>query len=149
MVDDLYQKNLLRHAAASIGHGRLLKPHGTVTLDNPLCGDRVTIDVKLKNRLISEVAQVVRACVLCQAAASIIGSNAVDKSESDIQSIVAATKDMLHSTETLSGKIWPEMEAFAPVATHSSRHRCVLLPFEALLQAIKSATAGEDDSVTT
>ena len=32
-------------ARRASGHGRLAHPHGTATADNPLCGDRVTVDV--------------------------------------------------------------------------------------------------------
>ncbi len=37
---------------------------------------------------------------------------------------------------------WPELEAFAPVHRHKSRHDCVLLPFAALTQALAEADVG-------
>jgi hypothetical protein len=37
---------------------------------------------------------------------------------------------------------WKELEMFLPVAPIASRHRCVLLPFEALRAALLAAGAG-------
>jgi NifU-like protein involved in Fe-S cluster formation len=34
---------------------------------------------------------------------------------------------------------WPDLAAFEPVRDAKSRHECVLLPFEALEQAVKEA----------
>jgi nitrogen fixation protein NifU and related proteins len=35
--------------------------------------------------------------------------------------------------------LWPELAAFEPVHRHKSRHDCVLLPFDALTQALEQA----------
>jgi NifU-like protein involved in Fe-S cluster formation len=142
MIEELYQKELLRHAAAARGHGRLDGPDASVTLDNPLCGDRVTIDINVSGTRVSEVGQVVRACLLCQATASIIGERAVGHSADDVRGVIAATAEMLSDGGTPPGDGWEEMAAFTPVAEHKSRHQCVLLPLEALVQAIEKAAEG-------
>jgi NifU-like protein involved in Fe-S cluster formation len=36
----------------------------------------------------------------------------------------------------MADDLWPELAAFTPVHAHKSRHDCVLLPFEALAQAL-------------
>ena len=135
MIDELYQKELLRHAAAAVGHGRLEAPDGTITLDNPLCGDRVTLDVRVRSGRISEISHVVRACLLCQASASMIGAHAVGETMARIGDIMEAVGRMLKEGVPLSDEVWPDLSAFTPVAAHKSRHQCVLLPFEALIKA--------------
>ena len=35
---------------------------------------------------------------------------------------------------------WPELAMFVPARAHASRHRCVLLPFRALIDALKAAS---------
>ncbi len=135
MIDELYQKELLRHAAAAVGHGRLEAPDGTFTLDNPLCGDRVTLDVRVRDGRISEISHVVRACLLCQASASIIGAHAVGETMTRIGDIMEAVGRMLKEDVPLADDAWPDLSAFIPVIAHKSRHQCVLLPFEALIKA--------------
>ncbi len=71
MNDQLYQDRIVALAKAKTGAGRLAAPTKSARRDNPLCGDRVTIDVKLDGAgRIAEIAHQVRGCLLCQASAS-------------------------------------------------------------------------------
>jgi len=44
---ELYQAAIKSLAQAATGHGRLDAPDGRALLDNPLCGDRVAMEVSL------------------------------------------------------------------------------------------------------
>ena len=44
MTQALYHSTLVEHAQAGRSRGRLTAPHLSATVDNPLCGDRVTIE---------------------------------------------------------------------------------------------------------
>jgi nitrogen fixation NifU-like protein len=45
MRDDLYQQAIVDLARQAAGQARLEAPQASATVDNPLCGDRVTIDL--------------------------------------------------------------------------------------------------------
>ena len=135
MNEDLYQQAILDHAHASVGEGRLDAPDSSATADNPLCGDRVTIDLRLDDGQVAEIAQHTRGCVLCKAAASIVAKHAAGHSAAALREIGAALAAMLKSDGPAPEGDWAELEAFAPVADHRSRHHCVLLPFEAMDEA--------------
>ena len=139
MTNDLYQKNLLRLAAAATGAGRLEAPDATVTVDNPLCGDRVTIDINLREGKLTELAHTVRGCVMCQASAAVLGARAAGHTPEQLHRIKQAVQNMLNKEENLAGH-WSELESFLPVAGHKSRYNCVLLPFKALTQAAEEAS---------
>jgi nitrogen fixation protein NifU and related proteins len=139
MTDDIYQTDLLRLAAEARGAGRLTDPDVSVTLDNPLCGDRVTIDLKLAGGTISAIGHEVKACVLCQAAASVLGRHAVGNNAMALQEIAKIVARILKPDGGITNSPWSELSAFGPVAAHRSRHACVLLPFRALTQALDSA----------
>ena len=47
MIDQLYQDRIVSLAKAKTGAGKLTAPTKSARRDNPLCGDRVVIDVKL------------------------------------------------------------------------------------------------------
>ena len=68
MSDELYQQRIVALAKSKTGAGKLAAPTKSARRDNPLCGDRVTIDVKLEDGRIVEIAHQVRGCLLCQAA---------------------------------------------------------------------------------
>ena len=55
MIDQLYQDAILNHAKAAVGQGKLETPTGSAMVDNPLCGDRVTVDIALDGDRIAAV----------------------------------------------------------------------------------------------
>ena len=138
MTDQLYQDAIVGLARAANGKGRLDAPDGSATVDNPLCGDRVTVDVRMDGGRVAALGHLVRGCLLCEAAASAIGAHAKGATRTELAAAFEAAKAMLKgSDKDASG--WPEMDAFAPVRAHRSRHSCVLLPFEALTKALAAA----------
>lgn len=134
MNDQLYQDRIVALAKAKTGAGKLAPPARSARRDNPLCGDRVTIDVRLGgDGRISEIAHQVRGCLLCQASASALASVAVGR---DKAGIAALRHDAERAIGREPGAAAEPFAAFAPVKSHKSRQDCVLLPFEALGEAL-------------
>ncbi len=134
MSADLYQQALLDLARAAHGAGVLPAPDGEALRDSPLCGDRVRMQVALEAGRIKAIAHDVKGCLLCRAAASLVGlhGSGLDAAEAEaLRGQVAAT---LAGSEPPPGS--QELPLFAPVRPHRNRHGCVLLPFEALCAAL-------------
>jgi nitrogen fixation protein NifU and related proteins len=129
--DDLYQEALLKLAKEAPRRGRLEPHDASARLDNPLCGDRVRIDLRLADGRIAELAHEVRGCVLCQAAAGVIGAHAIGLDPAGVARLCEDVEQVLQGGMPQA----PELAAFAPAAPHRSRHDCVRLPFQALRQA--------------
>jgi len=137
LIEELYQKNLMRLAANATGSGSLDTPDAEGTLDNPTCGDRITIQVKLEDGRITELAQENRACLLCQASASLLAENAIGLTLSDVEELRGKIADILKDGSTPLNPPWEKLDYFGPVKDHRSRHICVLLPFNALRDILK------------
>ena len=134
MSDQLYQEQIVALAKAKTGAGKLENPTKSVRRDNPLCGDRVTIDVRVDGQgKIAEIAHQVRGCLLCQASASALASVAVGR---DAAGIAELRHDAERAVGREAGEAREPFAAFAPVAAHKSRQECVLLPLEALKDAL-------------
>jgi nitrogen fixation NifU-like protein len=133
MSDELYQARIVALAKSKAGAGKLAAPTKSVRRDNPLCGDRVTIDVRVEDGRIAEIAHQVRGCLLCQASAVALASTAVGR---DAAGVAELRHDAERAIGRESGKAHDPFDAFEPVANHKSRHECVLLPFEALKDAL-------------
>ena len=134
MSDELYQEKIVALAKAKTGAGKLAAPTKTARRDNPLCGDRVIIDVTLDTSgKITEIAHQVRGCLLCQASASALSLLAVGK---DAGGIADVRHDAERALGREQGAAHEPYAAFAPVAAHKSRQDCVLLPLEALKDAL-------------
>ncbi len=138
MTEAIYQKQIIDLARARSGAGRLEAPQGVATVDNPLCGDRVTMELSLDGETVSALAHKVRGCLLCEAAASMIGRHAIGTTPRALRD-VAGVMDAMVKRSCQPPADWPEAEVFTPVREAKSRHRCVLLPFEALLAALDEA----------
>ena len=138
----LYHKEMLRHAAEAHGAGRIEGADASVTLDNPLCGDRVTIDVVMENGRIAKLGHVLHACVLCQASASILGERAIGQDADEIRGLMTTVFDMLKSGGAIPAAPWDDYRIFEPVIAEKNRHTCVLLPIETLLEAVEKASIG-------
>lgn len=135
----LYQEALLRLARAANGAGRLEAPDATAERDNPLCGDDVVLDVSVRAGRLAAVGHVVRGCVLCRAAASILGAVAPGRDPTEIAGVRAAVAAMLREGGAVPPAPWEELAVFLPVRDVPSRHECVLLPFDTLRDALTRA----------
>ena len=133
--DDLYQDKIMALAHDEARAGRMDSPDATATVDNPLCGDRVTIDLRLEDGRISEITHHVRGCVLCQASAAALGAKAVGETRESLAKAEGSLRDMLKGAAAPSGE-WAAFDAFTPVAAHKSRHTSVLLPIDANDEAL-------------
>ena len=136
----LYHKEMLRHAATAAGSGRIAHPDATVMLDNPLCGDRVTMDVALKDGKVEKIGHKLQACVLCQASASILGEHATGHDAGELRELMTAVNAMLKNGGAPPDAPWGEYAIFEPVIAEKNRHTCVLLPIETLIAAIDDAS---------
>jgi nitrogen fixation NifU-like protein len=132
MSEELYQAALVARAHAGRGRGRLAAPDRSITLDNPLCGDRVTLDLRLANGQIAAVGHLVRGCLLCEAAAETIAAQAPGKTRAELAKATAAVTAILKEGANAPAGEWSSLAIFAPVHRVKSRQDCVLLPFEAL-----------------
>ena len=127
MSRDIYVDPIVLLARRETGQGRLAQPRASVTLDNPLCGDRIILDVDWRDDgTITRLGYLVRGCLLCRASASV----------RQISSAARALEQLLLDPDTPPPEDWPELSVFTAVHSHSSRYDCVLLPFHALLAGL-------------
>lgn len=136
MNNDLYHARILELARDTSTEGRLDTPSASATVNNPLCGDRVTIDVIVENMALTTVGHKVRGCALCRASASLIGIHAPGHDAAQLTEVADAITAMLKSSGPAPDGVWQALAAFRPVIDHKSRHDCVLLPFQALVEAL-------------
>ena len=141
MKDELYHQAILDLARQATGRGRLEAPQASATVDNPLCGDRRDPGSRPERRSGAARSAIGCAgCLLCQAAASVIGARGAGRAPAALHEEAERLRRLIveGSGAAIDG-LWPELAAFEPVHAHKSRHDCVLLPFDALTQALEQA----------
>ena len=135
MTEALYQQALKELAAAAHGAGRLVGPTASIRLDNPLCGDRIALNLSLAGDSIVAIGHETRGCLLCRAAASWLGRYSPGMPTTRILAAHAELRALLEG-EINSPTDWPDLAPFSPVRAYKSRHGCVLLPFRAFAAAL-------------
>lgn len=138
MSEALYHTALVERARTAFGKGRLPDANASATVDNPLCGDRVTLDLLVQDGHVEAIGHHVRGCLLCEAAAATIAEHCRGSDKDQLDAMNAAARKLMADGGALEPR-WQCLEIFRPVHLAKSRRDCVLLPFEALMRA---ASAG-------
>ncbi|NBC31950.1 MAG: iron-sulfur cluster assembly scaffold protein [Alphaproteobacteria bacterium] len=138
MIDDIYQQAILELARAAGETRRLERPAITATAENPLCGDRITVDLKVVDGRIAAHGHGLRGCMLCEAAAALVAREIAGRPVAELTETTAAFVRMIRADGPVPER-WPDLAAFTPVKAVPGRHECVLLPFTAVETALSDA----------
>ena len=141
--DPLYKTALLRLAADAAGAGVLAAPDASAMAANPACGDRVSVTVTMKDGRVAELAHDTHGCLLTQASAAILGTAGAGLDAAALATLEAGVRAMLKDG---APPPLPAYGAFEGAASHPGRHVCVLLPIQALREALENTEPGRERS---
>jgi len=140
MAAPLYNTTILRLATSIPHQQRLADPDASVERRSPVCGSRVTVDVRVDgDGRVAALGQEVRACALGQASAALMGAHAIGRSAAELAAARDALTDFLAGARDDPGD-WPGLDIFGPARPHSARHASIRLAFEAVAEAAALAT---------
>lgn len=86
-MDDLYREVILDHYQHPHNHGTLPEPDITFEDSNPLCGDKIRVDLKVKDDVVQQVRFSGKGCAISQASASMLTDELIGKSLDEIKKI--------------------------------------------------------------
>lgn len=132
MNDDPYGDEIKALAAQS--EPSVARADARVVLDNPLCGDRVSLELTMEAGRVVAIGHAVKGCLLCRAAAAVVADLALGLDEGGAARLLEGAAGDLKGKDQFTAVL---PKAFLPVRPHKSRHGCVLLPFRALVKAFK------------
>lgn len=135
MSAPLYNAEILRLATSVPHQQRLARPDASAERRSPVCGSRVTVDVRLDaDGRVAELGQEVRACALGQASAALMGRHAIGHDAGELAAARDALAAFLAGERDDPGE-WPGLEIFGPARPHRARHASIRLAFEAVAEA--------------
>lgn len=136
----LYSQRILA-LAADIPHAeRLAAPTATATRRSPLCGSTVTVDLLVRDGVITDFGQEVRACALGQASAAIAGAQLIGRSAAEITRARDELSAMLRENGPVPAAPFDGYEALTPARDYKNRHASILLVLEATAEAFGKAS---------
>ena len=132
----LYSGRILA-LAADIPHAeRLETAQASVKKRSPLCGSMVTVDLDLKDGVVSAFGQDVKACALGQASASVVGGAIIGTTSEQLFSARDQLRALLKGNRVVPKSPFQGFEVFLPASAYKNRHASILLSIEAACEAI-------------
>jgi len=146
-LDDIYHTRILELAASMPRTERLADPDASASAHSKLCGSTIDVDVKISNGRVVDYGQTVKACLLGQAAASVVGREIVGTPIDEFASVAETMRRMLKENGPPPGGRWADLAVLEPVRDYKARHASTLLVFDALRKAIDQTTGTDLMSV--
>jgi NifU-like protein involved in Fe-S cluster formation len=141
LPEDLYSQRILELAANIPRAARLERPDATSTAISKLCGSKVTVDLCMLGDKVTDYGQSVKACLLGQTSAAVMGREIVGTSASELRALSAEMRTMLKEGGRPPKGRWADLAALEPVRDYKARHASTLLVFDAVEDAIAQIEA--------
>jgi len=140
-LSEIYNNRILELAASIAGSQRLADAEATATAHSKLCGSTVTVDLRMDGDRVSAFGQTVKACLLGQAAASVMGRNIIGTPAEELREVGSAMRKMLKQGGPPPGGRWADLAVLEPVKDYKARHASTLLVFDAVETALGALEA--------
>lgn len=134
-----YREVLLDHSRRPRNKGALDETDAIGAGSNPLCGDEVEIGLRFDGETIAWARFRGRGCAICIASASMLTEAVSGRRREEARQLGARLRE---SFGPAAPAVPEPLTPLAPVREHPARHRCVLLAWEALEQALECSRQG-------
>ncbi|HKV70569.1 MAG TPA: SUF system NifU family Fe-S cluster assembly protein [Gemmatimonadales bacterium] len=139
-LTELYQQTIVEHNRSPRNFKTLDHPTHHADGNNPLCGDQISLQLKVDGDVIKEVGFQGSGCAISRASASLMTSAVMGKTSRDAEQLFQAFHDMVTggpkapADPTVLGKL----AAFAGVRQFPARVKCANLAWHTLHAALQS-----------
>ncbi|MBZ0186628.1 MAG: SUF system NifU family Fe-S cluster assembly protein [Candidatus Obscuribacterales bacterium] len=143
-LDDLYRETILDHYHSPRNHGTIDDATASAEGVNPLCGDELTLYLKLDGDKIADIKLQSHGCSINTASGSMMSESVLGKSVMEATEIIDIFKNMMLSKSSEADLIeqlpedLEELEALAGVKKYPVRVKCALLPWNTLIEGLES-----------
>ncbi len=138
MTTDLYRERLLDHFRNPRNRGELDGADLIRRGSNPRCGDEVEVGLFLRGDKVESVKFRGRGCSICIASSSMMTDAVRGRSRDEVHHLCEQMQAWFGegSDDPDAGAPPGDLQALSGVRGHQARHRCVLLCWEALSDAL-------------
>ena len=142
-LGELYQQVIIEHNRSPRNHRVLPDANRTAEGDNPLCGDRIALYLKVDGDVITDVSFQGRGCAISQAAASLMTSAVKGRTTAEADALYRAFHDMVAGgpDAPVDPRTLGKLAAFSGVRAFPARVKCANLPWHTLRAALERGAA--------
>ena len=143
-LDDLYQEIILDQYKKPRHPGRLGDAQVQVHHYNPVCGDELTVGLRLDGDRVAGVAVRGAGCSISQASASVMSEQVIGRSVPEALEVAEGFRRLMHGEGEAEEELLGDGIAFKGVARYPVRVKCALLGWMAFKDAATRAGAGRE-----
>jgi nitrogen fixation protein NifU and related proteins len=147
-LDELYRDIIMDHYRYPRGHKKLANADIKNEGQNPVCGDEITVALKLTNDRVEDVSVECMGCAISVASGSMLADIVKGKTISEVKAIAVAIKAILKGEHPPGELNLGDLEALAGVKNFPVRIKCALLSWTTLVDAIETAEKGKEIKVS-
>ena len=136
MIEDLYRETMLDHHRRPRHRGALEAPTISHRGVNPYCGDEVTLDLRIEDECLAEVAFAGRGCLISQASASMLAELVAGAPLAGAEAAIAGFRSAIQSGSADADAL-EDAAALVNVRRFPARTKCALLAWHTLQEALE------------
>lgn len=136
-VRELYHELILDHGVSPRNYHKIEFASHEATGYNPICGDKITLFLKVVDDTIKEVSFTGEGCAISMASASLLTETLQGKTIEEAEALFAKFKNML---TTDNPNDLDKLNALSNVKAFPARVKCATLSWHTLLSALKHDT---------
>lgn len=142
-LGNLYQDVILEHNRNPRNWGELSPPNDRADGRNPMCGDEVTVWLKLEGDRVTEISFVGTGCAISKASASMMTQAIKGKTRAEAEAVFEQFHAMVtgHHANPAGDVTLGKLKVFSGVARFPARVKCASLAWHAMHEALHSAAA--------
>lgn len=136
----LYEEVILDHNRRPRNFGRVPEASNRhATGHNPLCGDQLTLDLRIEDGVVKDVGFDGAGCAISTASASLMTESIKGKTIEDVERLFRSMHELL--TKQGGADDLGKLQVLAGVREYPARVKCATLPWHTLEAALKNADA--------
>ncbi len=144
-IKDLYQEIIVDHNRSPRNFGKLDDADKTIEGFNPLCGDKLTLYLKIEGQKINDIAFDGSGCAISVASASLMTDAMKGKSLAEAETLFNEFHNLITTDDDFDTEHLGKLAALAGVKAYPARVKCASLCWHTLHSAIQ----GDDTPVST
>ena len=148
-LKDLYRDVILDHIKRPRNFGRLEHPDASADGHNPLCGDRLTVWLRMNGDRVEDVRFEGKGCAISTASASLMTEAIKGKDRAAIDELFHKVHTLLTEQSAVPSPELGKLAALSGVREFPARVKCASLCWHTLNAALEQSDAATPATVST
>ncbi|WP_029049537.1 Fe-S cluster assembly sulfur transfer protein SufU [Cupriavidus sp. amp6] len=136
---NLYQEVVIDHSRSPRNFGRLAAANRSAEGFNPLCGDRLTLYLRIRDGVIEDASFEGSGCAIFTASASLMTETLKGKTEAQARALFSDFHALVTAVRERAGVPMGKLEVLAGVREFPARVKCATLAWHTMQAALENS----------